>query len=212
MGTPPNTSNSSVSPRTVSRLNAFGKSCKVTITCQGFSQIRLSKGRLIWLYRSLTCTSFSELSKGYTSSYCEKKLQSCFYKFDRTKSFRNLLNCQTVIYFCITCNTSCLASLTFPNLPNFHPFFLPKALQCSSIGDMVATVVDPLCVEGTGDVTVVTVTAGFFRRLEALVDSATAESPETNGCLAGMVLVFSTHLWKGGWFKKSKSYQNVWNE
>lgn len=194
MGTPPNTSNSSVSPRTVSRLNAFGKSCKVTITCQGFSQIRLSKGRLIWLYRSLTCTSFSELSKGYTSSYCEKKLQSCFYKFDRTKSFRNLLNCQTVIYFCITCNTSCLASLTFPNLPNFHPFFLPKALQCSSIGDMVATVVDPLCVEGTGDVTVVTVTAGFFRRLEALVDSATAESPETNGCLAGMVLVFSTHL------------------
>lgn len=151
-------------------------------------QIRLSKGRLIWLYRSLTCTSFSELSKGYTSSYCEKKLQSCFYKFARTKSFRNLLNCQTVIYFCITCNTSCLASLTC------NPFFLPKALQCSSIGDMVATVVDPLCVEGTGDVTVVTVTAGFFRRLEALVDSATAESPETNGCLAGIAGVFNTSV------------------
>jgi len=137
--------------------------------------------------------SFFELSKGYTG-YCKKKLQSCFYKFARTKSFRNLLNCQTVIYFCITCNTSCLASLTFPNLPNFHPFFLPKALQCSSIGDMVATVVDPLCVEGTGDVTVVTVTAGFFRRLEALVDSATAESPETNGCLAGIAGVFNTSV------------------
>lgn len=120
-----------------------------------------------------------KLSKGYTSSYCKKKLQSCFYTFAR-KSFRNLLNCQTVIYFCITCNTSCLASLTFLNLPSFQisTLFLPKALQCSSIGDMVATVVDPLCVEGTGDVTV---TAGFFRRLEALVDSATAESPETNG-------------------------------
>ena len=50
---------------------------------------------------------------------------------------------------------------------------------------------DPLCVEGTGDVTV---TAGFFRRLEALVDSATAESPETNGVVAGIAGVFNTSV------------------
>lgn len=119
MGTPPNTSNSSVSPRTVSRLNAFGKSCKVTITCQGLANsfvkgstyLALPKPDLHFLFWALQRLHEQLLRKEATKLL----LQICQNKI--LQKSPELSDCHLFLHY---------LQHVLPGFPNLQPFFFAK--------------------------------------------------------------------------------------